>query len=82
MIKDNKEADLDHTLKNIRQELLSKGIRYKGVSVEMIDQIYRFENLNDLDKEVDVDEVVRQTIERSNLHDQHDLKKKRKRAHS
>lgn len=48
----------------------------------MIDQIYRFENLNDLDKEVDIDEVVRQTIERSNMHDQHDLKKKRKRAHS
>ena len=43
-IKDN---DCDLTLKNIRQIMITKNLKLKGISVEHIDQIYRFEKLND-----------------------------------
>ena len=45
-------------LKNIRKILETKDIEIPGVSVEFIDQIYRFENLNDLSKLSDMDKII------------------------
>ena len=49
---------LDLVLKNIRKILETKDIEIPGVSVEFIDQIYRFENLNDLSKLSDMDKII------------------------
>ena len=40
------DADIDMTLQNIKEYLQESGVKMKGVSAEMIDAIYRFENLN------------------------------------
>ena len=41
------EADLDRALRNIRQLLVTKNLKLKSISVQMIDQIYLFDTLND-----------------------------------
>ena len=50
--------DLDLVLKNIRAMLVSGTKKLKTVSPDLIDQIYRFENLNDLSKHIDIEGLV------------------------
>ena len=49
------KTDLDLMLKNIRTLLVEKDIKMKTVSVNLIDQIYRFENLNNLGLEKSIE---------------------------
>ena len=50
--------ELDHVLKNIRNALVTGNKKLSTVSPELIDQIYKFENLNDFSKNADLDEIV------------------------
>ena len=49
------KTDLDLMLKNIRTLLVERDIKMKTVSVNLIDQIYRFENLNNLGLEKSIE---------------------------
>ena len=59
-----KDADsLDAVLKNIRELLINGTKKLKTVTPEFIDQIYRFENLNDFSKQADIEELVSEQLE-------------------
>lgn len=55
---DSENHDLDLVLKNIREALINSERKLKSVSPALIDQIYRFENLNDFSKHVNIEEMV------------------------
>ena len=42
------DTDLNLVLENIRQILIERDLKFPGISVELIDSIHRFENMNDL----------------------------------
>ena len=56
--KKEEEGDLDAILKHIKITLLNGEKKLKTISPDLIDQIYRFENLNDFQKFSDLDEVI------------------------
>ena len=59
----NDESDLDAILKNIRELLLNSTRKLNTVSPDLIDQIYRFENLNDFTKQADLEHVLQDQLE-------------------
>ena len=66
-------------LKNIRNALVTGNKKLSTVSPELIDQIYKFENLNDFSKNADLDEIVQDQIDSMNKLNQ---KRKGKRGRS
>ena len=60
------EADLDSVLKNIREILLNSTKKLKTVTPDLIDEIYRFENLNDFTKQADLEELLGEQLELMN----------------
>ena len=71
--------ELDLVLKNIRNALITGSRKLTSVSPELIDQIYKFENLNDFSKNADLDEIVQDQIDSMNKLNQ---KRKGKRGRS
>ena len=57
------ESKLDNILKNIREILINSNKKLKTISPDLIDQIYRFETLNDFTKQADLDEIVADQLE-------------------
>lgn len=64
--RNKEEAGLDSVLKNIREILLTSSKKLKTVSPDLIDEIYRFENLNDFTKQADLDELLSEQLELMN----------------
>ena len=67
---------LDNVLKNIREILINGNKKLKTVSPDLIDQIYRFENLNDFSKMPDLDELFDEQEEIDKLKQQRKKKKR------
>ena len=45
-------------LKNVREQLVMGNKKLTSVSPGLIDQIYRFENINDFTKQTDLEEMM------------------------
>ena len=63
------EADLDRALRNIRQLMISKNLKLKTVSVQMIDQIYLFSTLNDFAADKTLEDTIKAEMERIRFSD-------------
>ena len=60
----NLEAqELDKVLKNIREQLMTGNKKLKTITPDLIDQIYKFENLNDFTIQADLDELLADQLE-------------------
>ena len=66
---------MDTVLKNIRRVLISNRLKLKTCTVEMIDQIYRFEYLNDLSRNTTLERMICEQLDRVNYVDPYDWSK-------
>ena len=55
-----KAENLNATLKNIKEDMESKNIKYKTVNPEMLHAILKFENLNNFQKTITPDELAKE----------------------
>ena len=55
------DSNLDQVLSNIREILVNSTKKLQTISPDLIDQIYRFENLNDFTRIEDIEELARES---------------------
>ena len=61
------DSHLDQVLQNIREILMTSTRKLKTITPDLIDQIYRFENLNDFSRIVDIEELARESATEFNV---------------
>ena len=72
------ESDLDRALTNIRSFMLSNNLKLQTISVQQIDQIYRFSTLNDYTSKKTLEEIITKEMERIQFELEDDSKKKKR----
>ena len=60
------DSDLNLVLANIRAILVERNLKFPGISVELIDQIHRFENMNDLTLQTNIEKLITEAQEAGN----------------
>ena len=58
------ESDLDRALMNIRKLMAKKNLKMQTISIQTIDQIYRFATLNNFENQASLEEMVKKEMER------------------